>query len=82
MFVADTGVGIEPQDLERVFERFYKADRSRTSPGTGMGLAIVRHIVQLHGGRIWVESRPRAGATFTFTLPLGDKDVDTAAGLQ
>ncbi len=68
--VSDTGIGIHEEDLERVFERFYKADRSRTSPGTGLGLAIVRHVVQLHGGRVWAESRPGAGATFTFTLPL------------
>jgi signal transduction histidine kinase len=68
--VSDTGIGIHEEDLERVFERFYKADRSRTSPGTGLGLAIVRHVVQLHGGRVWAESRPGAGATFTFTLPV------------
>lgn len=68
--VSDTGVGINEDDLERVFERFYKADRSRTSPGTGLGLAIVRHVVELHGGRVRAESRRGSGATFTFTLPL------------
>jgi two-component system phosphate regulon sensor histidine kinase PhoR len=68
--VTDTGIGIHEENLERVFERFYKADRSRTSSGTGLGLAIVRHVVQLHGGRVWAESRAGAGATFTFTVPL------------
>jgi len=69
--VADTGVGIERADLERVFERFYKADRSRSGGGTGLGLAIAKHIVQAHGGRIDARSGgPGRGATFRFTLPL------------
>jgi two-component system phosphate regulon sensor histidine kinase PhoR len=69
--VADTGVGIERGDLERVFERFYKADRSRSGGGTGLGLAIAKHIVQAHGGRIEARSDgPGRGATFRFTLPL------------
>ena len=68
--VADTGVGIERADLERVFERFYKADRSRSGGGTGLGLAIAKHIVQAHGGRIEARSDgPGRGATFCFTLP-------------
>ena len=68
--VADTGPGI-PRDLqERIFERFYKTDRSRSQGGgTGLGLAIARHIVEGHGGRIWVESTPGQGARFYFTLP-------------
>ncbi len=71
--VADTGVGIERADLERVFERFYKADRSRSGGGTGLGLAIAKHIVQAHGGRIEARSDgPGRGATFRFTLPLAD----------
>jgi two-component system phosphate regulon sensor histidine kinase PhoR len=69
--IADTGVGIERVDLERVFERFYKADRSRSGGGTGLGLAIAKHIVQAHGGRIEARSDgPGRGATFRFTLPL------------
>jgi two-component system phosphate regulon sensor histidine kinase PhoR len=76
--VADTGVGVAPEDLPRLFERFYKADRSRASGGTGLGLAITKHIVQLHGGRIWAESPGEGrGATFAFTLPLAE-----AAGLN
>lgn len=70
--VADSGVGIAPEDLPRVFERFYKADRSRSGGGTGLGLAIAKHIVQAHGGRIWVESRVGKGSTFFFTLPLAE----------
>jgi two-component system phosphate regulon sensor histidine kinase PhoR len=69
--VADTGVGIDRADLERVFERFYKADRARSGGGTGLGLAIAKHIVQAHGGRIEAKSDGSGrGATFRFTLPV------------
>ncbi|TAK66453.1 MAG: HAMP domain-containing histidine kinase, partial [Dehalococcoidia bacterium] len=66
--VADTGVGIEPEQQARVFERFYKADRGRGS-GTGLGLAIVKHIARAHGGDVSLESRPGHGSTFTISLP-------------
>ena len=69
--VVDQGIGIAAADLPRVFERFYKADRSRTSGGgTGLGLAIARHIVEGHGGRLSVVSTEGEGATFTMTLPI------------
>jgi two-component system phosphate regulon sensor histidine kinase PhoR len=72
--VADHGVGIARADLDRVFERFYKADKARerggVTTGTGLGLSIARHIVEGHGGRIWAESAKRKGSTFTFTLPV------------
>ncbi|KAF0219979.1 MAG: two-component system OmpR family phosphate regulon sensor histidine kinase [Geobacteraceae bacterium] len=68
--VSDTGPGIPPKDLPRIFERFYRVDtaRSREVEGTGLGLAIVKHIVQLHGGTVSAESSPGKGATFSFTL--------------
>jgi len=68
-FVYDTGVGIQPQDLTRIFERFYKSDRSRSGGGTGLGLSIARYMIETHGGEIWAESTPGQGSTFTFTLP-------------
>jgi two-component system phosphate regulon sensor histidine kinase PhoR len=66
----DTGTGIPQEELERIFERFYKADRARTSGGTGLGLSIARHIVEAHGGKIWVESIEGRGSTFYFTIPI------------
>ena len=72
--VEDQGPGIPPDDLARVFERFYRVDKSRTREGkdpggTGLGLSIVRHLVELHGGRIWAANRPEGGAIFTIELP-------------
>lgn len=68
--VQDTGIGIEPKYINRVFERFYRVDkaRSRDMGGTGLGLSIVKHIIQLHGGEIWVDSMPNVGSKFSFTL--------------
>lgn len=68
--VHDTGIGIPPHDLPRIFERFYKADRARSGGGTGLGLAIAKHIIQAHGGRISAASREGEGSTFSFTLPV------------
>lgn len=69
--VSDTGEGILPEHLPRVFERFYRADRGRTRDvgGTGLGLAIVKHLVRLHGGEVYVNSRPGEGTAFTVELP-------------
>jgi two-component system phosphate regulon sensor histidine kinase PhoR len=68
--VSDTGAGIDAGDLGRVFERFYKADRARSGEGLGLGLAIAKHLVQAHGGRIEALSAGAGrGATFRFTLP-------------
>lgn len=68
--VADTGVGIPKEELPRIFERFYKVDRARSGGGTGLGLALAKHVVQAHGGKIWAESEERKGSVFTFTLPV------------
>lgn len=70
--VTDTGRGIPADDLLRIFDRFYRVDRSRSreAGGTGLGLAIAKHIVEAHGGRITVASRINSGSTFTFTLPI------------
>ena len=67
--VTDTGLGIAVDDQFRIFERFYKTDRSRASSGTGLGLSISRHLIDGHGGRIWVISEIGTGSTFFFTLP-------------
>ncbi len=70
--VTDTGIGIAPEHLPHIFERFYRADRSRSrhSGGTGIGLAISRRLVELQGGEISVESEFGKGSTFKFFLPL------------
>ena len=68
--VADTGHGISPDDLGRVFERFYRVDKSRTRPGgTGLGLSIVKHLVHVLGGEVTASNQPGGGALFTVTLP-------------
>lgn len=74
--VRDTGIGIEPEHLERVFERFYRTDkaRSRQHGGTGLGLAIVKHIVELHGGQVWAESTMGEGSVFRLRLPASDAE--------
>jgi signal transduction histidine kinase len=70
--VSDCGVGVTQGEAERLFERFYRADSSltRTTRGVGLGLFICRSLIEAHGGRIWVESRPDVGSTFWFTLPI------------
>jgi two-component system phosphate regulon sensor histidine kinase PhoR len=67
--VRDTGVGIPADEVSRIFERFYRVDKSRTGSGTGLGLSIAKHIVEAHKGRIWAESVEGQGSTFYFTIP-------------
>ena len=71
--VSDTGVGIAPEDHEAIFEEFRQVggDHAGKREGTGLGLTLARKFVELHGGRIWVESAVGKGSTFTFTLPVG-----------
>lgn len=70
--IRDTGSGIPPQDLPHIFERFYRADRSRAraTGGSGLGLTISKRIIEMYGGQIWAQSWPGAGSTFAFSLPL------------
>jgi signal transduction histidine kinase len=69
--VVDTGCGIPPEARELIFEEFYRVENriNENVKGTGLGLALVKHIIEAHGGKIWVESTPEAGSTFSFTLP-------------
>ena len=67
--VQDFGVGISPQDLPHLFQRYYRAKTDRKAEGIGLGLYITKQLVEAHGGRIWVESTVGEGSTFFFTLP-------------
>jgi signal transduction histidine kinase len=71
--VSDTGIGIPPGELGRIFERFYRVDRSRgrKEGGTGLGLAIAKHLTQAMGGSIEAQSAPGSGTVFRITLPAG-----------
>ncbi len=72
--VTDTGIGIPPRDIDRIFERFYRVDRarSRDTGGTGLGLSIVRHVATNHSGEVTVQSREGEGSVFTMRLPVGE----------
>ncbi len=78
ILVVDTGIGIPPDKLEKIFDRFYQVDGDYQpgQPGTGIGLALSREIVERHGGRIWAESQENKGTTFVVQLPLADSDVE------
>jgi two-component system sensor histidine kinase VicK len=71
--VSDSGAGLPPEELARVFDRFYRADTSATrkATGAGLGLFLAKAVVEAHGGEIWASSAPGSGATFQFSLPRG-----------
>jgi len=69
--VTDNGIGISQSDLPRLFDRFYRADESRSrQSGSGLGLSIARQLVHLHGGKIWILNNPNGGITVNITIPL------------
>jgi Amt family ammonium transporter len=70
--IKDTGIGISGENLESIFESFRQVDNtySRQYQGTGLGLALTRKLVEMHGGKIWASSNPEGGSTFSFTVPL------------
>jgi signal transduction histidine kinase len=75
--VADTGIGISPEDQERLFTKYFRADNPavRSVPGTGLGLVITKSLVELHGGEIWIESELGRGSTFSFTIPIAQQSA-------
>lgn len=68
--VEDTGIGIDHEERERIFERFYRSKRARQMPGAGLGLAIVKHVVEAHGGKVWADALPEGGSAFTVVIPV------------
>ena len=82
LYVADEGPGISEDDLPHVFERFYRSTESRTMPGSGLGLSIVRRIAERHGGLVQAAHAPEGGAAFWFRLPLGPPPGPTPGATQ
>jgi signal transduction histidine kinase len=77
--VRDTGIGIAPEDVAHIFDRFFRVKQKGTRRGTGLGLDFCREVVQAHGGRIWAESTVDVGTTFHFTIPLEGKNHEQMA---
>ncbi|HKJ31690.1 MAG TPA: ATP-binding protein [Balneolales bacterium] len=78
VYVKDTGIGIDQKDIDRITERFYRVDksRSREKGGTGLGLSIVKHMIEAHGEQLFIKSAPKSGSTFSFTLKKADHFSD------
>ena len=74
VWVRDSGIGIAPEDQQRIFEKFFRSEdpKAREAPGAGLGLNITRSLVEMQGGRIWFESQYRQGTTFHFTVPVAE----------
>ena len=78
--VTDTGIGMSPEDLEQLFSKFFRSSSVKGSvPGTGLGLNITKNLIELHGGRIWVESVEGEGTTFTYTIPVAEETESASA---
>ena len=73
--IADRGIGIPPQDLERVFDKFYRVHRPEKVAGTGLGLSIAKGIIEAHGGHIIAENRPEGGTIIRLSLPIAESTV-------
>ena len=80
--VADEGIGIAEADRQRIFTKFFRAERAPAGPGAGLGLFLVRGLVAAMGGRIWVESEEGLGSRFTFELPLADGDPSASPPVE
>lgn len=74
-YVRDNGIGIQPEHLEHIWDRFFQADSSRSNEGSGLGLSMVRWIAEAHNGKVYVESQPEKGSTFYFEFPAGEKSI-------
>ena len=84
--IKDTGIGILEADVENIFKPFYRGKNARTEPGIGLGLSFVKEVVELHGGKVLVQSEPQKGSAFSILLPLQanreKKEVNTAINLN
>jgi len=82
-WVKDTGIGMSPEDLEKLFTKFFRTQRGKDmAQGTGLGLNITKNLVERHNGQIWVESEVGSGTTFHYQIPVATEDMQQAAEAQ